>query len=205
MKKVDLSGQRFNKLTVIREASEGKKRVHWECVCDCGNTVIVASNNLANGHTKSCGCHKLGVWSEVVTTHGLSRMFKAEYGIWKKMRARCKSNTDVQYVDYGGRGIKVDEAWESFEVFINDMGRRPTPKHSLNRIDNDGPYCKSNCEWATAKEQANNRRSSKFIEVEGELMTVAQASERFGIKYATLQRRLRRFGSATEAVRGHRT
>lgn len=190
-RKRDLIGERFSRLKVLKEDSEGRPRVHWLCECDCGVTVTVASNNLTNGHTQSCGCFKAERWSATVTSHGLSRKYKAEYGIWKKMRARCSSVTDVQYVDYGGRGIKVDQAWESFASWLGDVGPRPSTKHSLNRIDNDGPYAKHNCEWATAKEQANNRRSNKFITVSGERMTVAQASARFGVKYATLQRRLK--------------
>lgn len=190
-RKKDLAGVQFSRLTVLHEDSEGKARVHWVCRCDCGAMITVASNNLMNGHTQSCGCLKAEGWATTITSHGLSRQYKEEYGIWKKMRARCSSTTDVQYVDYGGRGITVAPSWESFATWLSDMGPRPSTKHSLNRIDNDGPYAKHNCEWATAKEQANNRRSSKFITVSGERMTVAQASARFGVKYATLQRRLK--------------
>lgn len=204
-KKLDLTGHTYNLLTVVEESSKSLGgRVHWVCRCACGSTVTVASNNLRNGHTKSCGCHKSAKWAEIITTHGLSRKHPDEYKIWKGMRSRCYDTGHKNYGRYGGRGVTVDDTWEDFDVFFKDMGPRPGPGYSVERKDNDGPYAPGNCMWATRKVQANNRRSNCIVYVFGEKLTLSQAVQKYssplGIKYATVQARLARGRSAEDAL-----
>jgi hypothetical protein len=111
------------------------------------------------------------------------------YGIWAKMRARCLSPTDPAYAAYGGRGITVDSAWSDFHKFKADMGPRPDG-YTLDRINNDGPYSPGNCRWASAQEQANNRRSNYFIEFEGRRMTIADWARAKGMRVNTLNMRI---------------
>lgn len=204
-KKLDLTGHTYNLLTVVEESSKGLGgRVHWVCRCACGSTVTVASNNLRNGHTKSCGCHKSDKWAEIITTHGLSRKHPDEYKIWKGMRSRCYDTRYKNYGRYGGRGVTVDDTWEDFDVFFKDMGPRPGPGYSVERKDNDGPYAPGNCMWATRKVQANNRSSNCIVYAFGEKLTLSQAVQKYssplGIKYGTVQARLARGRSVEDAL-----
>lgn len=117
-----------------------------------------------------------------------------EYRVWAGMKSRCSNQNDDNYPNYGGRGVTVCERWvQSFEDFLADMGPRPSMDHSLDRYpDNNGNYEPGNCRWATSKEQSNNRRSSRFIVVKGETMTVAEAAEKAGINYLTFIDRVNR-------------
>lgn len=122
-----------------------------------------------------------------------------EYSIWTNMLTRCRNVNNEAYKDYGGRGIKVCESWEnSFQTFLNDMGLRPSVKHTLDRIDNDGDYCKINCEWRTKKQQANNRRSNVIIEYKGRSQNLKQWTEELGLKYKHTHKRIFVFGWSVE-------
>jgi hypothetical protein len=196
VKKVEVAGHTYSRLTVLQDAEgQNLKRRHVVCQCACGNNVIVALNNLRNGHTRSCGCEKKSAWAETITKHCLSRAHPVEYGIWKGMKARCTNDHTAAYTLYGARGVVVDDSWaDNFEQFLTDMGTRPSPQHTVERVDNDGPYSKENCIWATKQEQANNRRTNRTVVVFGAQMTLAEAVRRYaeplGIKYATVLRRL---------------
>lgn len=154
-------GDVFGRWTVVRHVGRNAARtLTYLCRCECGVERVVATHGLRLGTSKSCGClHRELVAQRTSvrnTTHGMSRW--PEYSAWKNMRARCSSSTHKDWSYYGGRGIRVCDRWQSFEVFIADMGRRPSPRHSVERRDNDGNYELSNCYWATIVEQANNRR-----------------------------------------------
>lgn len=158
MRMVDLTGQTFGQLTVIDRAKNRKGgEARWNCACNCGGSTTATGSNLRLGRTTSCGCAMRQINRERKTTHGGHGT--PEYGIWCSMIRRCENKNDDAYPRYGGRGITVHPEWRAdFAAFLRDVGRRPSPDLSLDRIDNDRGYEPGNIRWATAKQQANNRR-----------------------------------------------
>lgn len=187
-KKLDLAGETFGRLTVVAECEERSPDglVMWSCRCSCGKEVTAKGSSLKKGDTKSCGCSRidhLRALGKVQSTHGMSRT--KVYQVWRGMIKRCHLDTSPGYANYGGRGIKVCERWHSFEAFYQDMGTPPSGM-SIDRIDNNAGYAPENCRWATSKEQANNRRTSLRVSVDGEQMSISEVSNRYGIPLPTL-------------------
>ena len=155
----DLIGQAFGRLLVTAYAGQSKNRQYlWSCKCSCGGSTTVTASNLKNS-TKSCGCLRREALSKL--RHGNARHGAAskEYRAWQHMKARCYNTTNKDYYKWGGRGIKVCDAWlNSFETFLSGVGPAPSIRHSLDRINTDGDYTPENCKWSTPKEQSINRR-----------------------------------------------
>lgn len=187
-KALDISGKRFGRLVVLCRATvPGARNVMWRCQCDCGETTIGAAANI--GKTKfSCGCLASENGTKTLRVnrlartdlHGLSRL--AEYRIWSKMKGRCLNKKDPKFHRYGGRGIVVCDRWkDSFENFLEDMGPRPSKRHSIDRIDNNGNYEPGNCRWAIEKVQARNRSTTRKITINGVTLCVREWCETLGV------------------------
>lgn len=188
---IDVSGCKFGKLTALHRApSDHRKLALWECLCDCGKTIIVAGAELSRGKHSSCGCGRF--------THAMTGT--PTYRSWKSMRRRCENENDPSFSRYGARGIEVCEQWRSFENFVNDMGVRPDGT-SLDRIDVNGNYEPGNCRWASPVEQSNNTRRNVFVELDGERLTLAEAARKTGVHRTTFKSRIYRGASAEEAAR----
>lgn len=154
------TGRTFNHLTVygIYGRASSSNAV-WLCLCDCGNWVAIAGGALAQGGTVSCGHAQAELARQARFLHGESKQYTTEYGAYRSARQRCNTTTHHAYKDYGGRGVEF--RFQSYMEFLDHIGRKPTPKHTLDRIDNDGHYELGNVKWSTMKEQCNNRRKPK--------------------------------------------
>lgn len=144
---------------------------------------------VLTSHTRSCGCYQIEMAKKASTTHGLDKT--NEHKIWKDMKARCYNPNNKSYPRYGGRGITISDDWlVSSSNFIRDMGLRPSVLHTVERIDNNKPYCKENCKWATRAEQNRNTSQNVFLEYNNTRLCVTDWANKIGIKSSALRRRL---------------
>ena len=184
---IDLTGLTFGYLEVIDRGptlgSPPGTQPHWNCRCACGELKLVCGAHLRGGLVVSCGrCRK--------QTHRMTHA--PEYWVWAAMLQRVNNPANCNYPRYGGRGIKVCERWLSFENFYADMGQRPSPKHSIERLRNDGDYAPANCKWATKAEQVRNMRRNFMITAFGKTQCVSDWWRETGLPLTTITGRIRR-------------
>jgi len=187
--------KKFNRLTVLSFSHIDKHRNKiYKCQCDCGNIDYYVAYRLRNNHTKSCGC-----WREdLKKTHGMYKT--TEYKIWENMKARTTNPNSDNYYLYGAIGRTLCQSWYKFENFFNDMGNRPSKKHSLDRIDNNKGYSKENCRWVTADVQQNNMKSNVRLTLYGDTLNIGQWAKKLNLKLRTLRARLESGWSVEKAL-----
>lgn len=198
MKAMNLTGLRFGRLIAISRMGLIGGKSMWQCVCDCGNSTVVALGNLRSGSVKSCGCHRREILDK--TSHGLEK--HPLYCTWSGMIARCFNQKSHVYKHYGGRGISVCDRWLDIRNFIEDMGVKPKAT-SLDRINNEGDYEPSNCRWATRSEQQNNKRNNRVLEFEGVRKTMSEWAREFNIPIETLFSRLKKMSVSDALTHKH--
>jgi hypothetical protein len=185
-------GREFGRLTVLSYSGKGKYGRYWDCVCSCGQKKVIHQASLVNGRTQSCGC----LQKETVTknknrlTHGLTE--SRLYVKWSHIKARCYNHNDVNYKNYGGRGIKMSNAWRlRFESFYKDTHESWFPGATIERKDVNGDYTKDNCVWAAGSRQACNTRATVWVVYRGSRMCLTDASRASGVAYSTLKNRIK--------------
>ena len=163
---IDLTGQRFGRLVVIKRSENIGRYTAWLCECDCGKEVVVKATYLRSGGTKSCGCLWLENHLKRRKTHGDSKA--RLYHVWTSIKDRCNNKNNSRYASYGGRGIRICEEWnksyERFKEWAIQAGYDENAKFgkcTIDRIDNDGDYEPSNCRWADMSTQRRNQRRMK--------------------------------------------
>ena len=201
-------GRRYGRLIGLRESDPviGKTKKHrrfW-FKCDCGTEKIINPYNVRTGVIVSCGCklrESAAQSGRKSATHGESKT--NEYRVYRAMLNRCYNPKVDRYPNYGGRGIFVCERWRGeggYQNYVDDMGRKPSPRHSIDRIDIDGPYSPENCKWATREEQANNKQNSSFVEFRGKRQTLAQWEAETGIRALNIHNRIKAGWSTERAL-----
>lgn len=202
----DLTGQHFGRLTALEPV---EYVIHWKCRCVCGKVTYARTQALLKGQRVSCGCQNIDRLKATMTKHGMFR--SALYKRHTNMMQRCYNPNTTQFHRYGGRGITVCRAWHDFEMFHADFGsKRPSPKHSIERIENNkGYWCgkcaeclgngqPANCRWATQKEQTRNRCTTRFLTFKDQTKSIQEWSELSGISYDTIWDRVHLFNWSVE-------
>lgn len=193
-KLIDLTGQRFGRLTVIERAKDDAYgNVRWMCRCECGNIVVRHSHVLRRNSQSDCGCGKPKRNKKAATKHdGKNTRL---YSIWVDMRRRCENQKNPSFSRYGGSGITVCPEWHDFTVFRTwAYSHGYSEILTIDRIDNDKGYSPENCRWVTLKVQENNRRNNTLLVFKGECHTLSQWAEITGIHRATIGRRIHNYG-----------
>lgn len=188
---IDMTGKRFNSLVAIEPVGRNKCRnIVWKFSCDCGNQCEIDGYSVRTG--KAISCQECGAKRVKVASikHGMT--YTKEFGIWTDMHTRCYNKNSTNFANYGGRGIVICERWrESFQNFLNDMGPRPTAKHSIDRINVNGNYTPENCRWATPMQQGCNKRNNVWITINGVTKILSAWAREFNVDAATAALRYR--------------
>jgi hypothetical protein len=180
------TGQQFAQLKMERLDGRAHGFVMGVFLCTCGKQKRLRVHSVLDGNTRSCGCLKSRRTKEIFTTHGDTGT--TEYLAYAEMRKRCLNPNNHAYTRYGGRGITICQRWmDGYQNFLADMGRRPSPDHSLDRIDNEAGYSPENCRWALADTQAKNRRSSRMFTYEGRSYCMKDLAARLGVSLPTVR------------------
>lgn len=189
-KKPDFVGKRFTRLCVIEVVIRKGKNIHCLCRCDCGNIKLISKSGLIRGTPKCCGCLRFEISVAKLTTHGKSRT--TEYRSWSHMKERCLNSKCHAYKHYGGRGISVCPEWvNDFSKFFLDMGKKPSDKHSIDRIDVNGNYCLENCRWATMAVQNKNRSNNTRHEYLGKIFVQEDLAKHLGTTSSNISHMLK--------------
>ena len=192
---VDFSGRRFGRWAVVRRAEDYRRGIpQWLCRCSCGNEGVVRAGILKSGQSRSCGCLNLEIRSRICvernTTHGMSG--SRTHRIWCNIFTRCENKKALSYAKYGAKGVSICAQWRTFENFLTDMGKCPSPRHTIDRVNPKGNYEPGNCRWATMKQQQNNRSNNRKITFNGRTMTLQQWADKTGIDRKTISGRIDR-------------
>jgi hypothetical protein len=185
----------FGELTVVARAGRIRNLALWRCRCSCGNEVVVSTDKLLQNKKHVCNIDGHG---KKLNSHGCSKTLT--YASWEKMRERCNNPKYEKYKNYGGRGITICERWNDFANFLADMDERPSLKHSIGRIDNNGNYEPTNCRWETAREQGRNKRNSVFVGADEDRVLLLDVVERLNLNRGVVYGRLKMGWSLLEAL-----
>lgn len=201
---LNLAGQKFGELTAVRRAGTRKRSASdvvalWVCRCSCGQEIVAQTRLLRRGKKKACGID--GHHYRPTKGKGLAQLHSAEYRTFRSMWKRCTGRDLKNARNYKLRGIRICDRWKSFKAFFEDMGPKPTPKHTLDRYpNNDGNYEPGNCRWATTKEQNRNMRRNTVVEYQGERMLLLDVVERLGLNRAAVYGRIKMGWTLADAL-----
>ena len=194
-----MEGQRYGSLQIVDRAGFNEAGyVLWRCACDCGEQIVVSGDRLRRGNKKTCGVngHRFREDRPIPIT----LQFPSEYQSWHNMRQRCQNPRHVKYPNYGGRGITIDPRWNKFKTFMLDMGRKPHPRHTIEREDVNGNYEPKNCRWIARKDQGRNKRNSIFVTYQGKRMLLIDLVEDLGLSRGIVYGRLKAGWTLAQAI-----
>lgn len=199
---IDMTGEKYGRLSVLRRSGAKNGMATWDCVCDCGNMVVVSGNHMRTGHTTSCGCYHIETMRTINQrrkTNGKPRNSERLYKIWKGMRTRCHNPNEPIYIHYGGRGISICTEWDDYIEFKKwAIEHGYADDLSIDRIDVDGDYEPSNCRWVTQREQANNTRRNVRVSLRGHVYTIAELARTLGEKYINVYKHIQKHCPRTQ-------
>jgi len=192
-KALDITGNRYGRLVAVIRAESKNGQTFWKCRCDCGTEKDINLYSLRKGITQSCGCLMRERGAENGSKSAAKRIKHnqcntPEYKVWAKIIQRCRNPNDAAYPRYGGRGINVCDEWaNSFIAFYTDMGKKPSGKYELDRVDNNGNYTPENCQWVSHKENSRNTKHSKRWYLDGiEYQSKTHAAKELGVSPTTI-------------------
>jgi hypothetical protein len=196
-----LIGKQFGHLTVVDRAGNSGKFAAWLCRCVCGSEVVVGGNKLRGGRRKACGVNGHRWKSQQVRAQGgMTTQFPSEYQSWLNMFARCTDPESKNFKNYGARGITICDRWNEFKNFMLDMGRKPHPRHTIERDDVNGNYEPANCRWIARKDQGRNKRNSVFVTYQGKRLLLIDLVEDLGLSRSIVYGRLKAGWTLAQAI-----